>query len=185
MANLELGDFLRIPRGTPNTHPLEFDLKDIEKIELRKSEIAFANKETAPELMQTFNKAYCAVTRMMAQISYEYAQAKKYAEKRKSVVVLDIAPSELNRRNLRSSEDLRLAVLNIDEEYLGLTDKVDMLEAVYEFLRGKAKGFEMAYHSSKKILDGYGTALGSVHSVLTHGIEESPDLEATIGNPKY
>ena len=128
------------------------------------------------------------VTRMLAQISYEYSQAKKSAERRKSVVILDIAPDELNRRGLRSSEDLRNAVLMKDDEYSHLLDKVQFLEAAYDFLRGKAKGFEMSYQSAKKIFDITNTGLGSMHHALTNGFEEpSPlDLERSyIGKPRY
>lgn len=186
MSDFSLGGLMKVPRGTPDVAPLEFDLTELEKIELRKSEISYANKETAPELMYIFNDGYCKITRIMAQISYEYTQAKKFAEKRKSTVILDVAPSELNKRSLRSSEDLRQAVLNIDESYLALMDTVNFLEAVYERLRGMCKSFEMAYQSAKKVMDNYGTGLGSMHTSLTHSIEESPDVETKmIGRPKY
>lgn len=187
----ELGTFLKIPRGTPDVPAMEFELKDIEITERRKLEIAYANKETAPELMQAFNTAYCSVTRMMAQVSYEYTQAKKYADKRRGVVILDIAPGLLASRGLKTSEDLRRAVIDQDEEYLALCDKVSMLEATYEYFRSKAKGFEMAYQSAKKIFDVTNGSLGSTHYALSMGVvdthEQSPDPEpeTLIGSPKY
>jgi len=178
MSLFELGSLLKIPRGTPNIQPLEFELKEIEIIEHRKLEIAYANKETAPELMQIFNTAYCAVARMMAQISYEYTQAKKYADKRRSIILLDIAPDILAKRNLKTSEDLRKAVLDQDEEFLALMDKVSMLEAAHEYLRSKAKGFEMAFQSSKKIFDITSGTLGSAHQ-----LNAGHDFD--IGSPRY
>lgn len=185
---LELGKLLKIPRGSPDLPPMEFELGDVEVIEKRKVEISYATKETAPELMQIFNTGYCMVTRMMAQVSYEYTQAKKWADKRKAVIILDVAPAELERRSMRTSEDAREAVLNLDPQYELFMDKVNMLEAAYEFLRSKAKGLEMAYQSAKKIFDITHSGLGSIHHNLSGGITEeaSPEPEhPLIGKPRY
>lgn len=183
---LELGTLLKLPSGSPDLPPVEFELGEIDAIETRKVEIAYVNKETAPELMSIFNKGYCIVHRMMTQVSYEYTQAKKYAEKRKAVVTLDVAPEELNRRNLRSSEDLRNAVLMQDIQYEALMDKVNLLEAGYEFLRGKARGFEMAYNSAKGVLYTTGNGLGSMHSGLSGGFEDNTvPFNPLIGKPRY
>jgi hypothetical protein len=189
MSDFELGALLKLPRGTPNLAPLEFDLTKIEAVEKRKHEVAYANQETAPELMCVFNEAYCSVTRMMAQVSYEYSQAKKWADRRKSIVLLDVAPEVFKKKNLKSSEDLRKAVLDGDEEYLTLVDKQAMLEAAHAFLRTKSKGFEMSYQSAKKVFDRYNGSLGSHAFNLTMGVEQSPDepevIDGVIGNPRY
>lgn len=181
---LELGTLLKIPRGEPGANPLEFELSEIISLENRKKEVSYATKETAPELMHAFNSGYCSVTKMMAQVSYEYSLSKRYAERRRAIVLLDIAPGEIERRKLKSSEDLRNAVLSQDEEYWKLMDKVNMLEAVYEFLRSKAKGFEMSYQSAKKIFDITYSGLGTSYQNLT--TEEASPVESNlIGIPRY
>lgn len=187
-TDIVLGTLLKIPRGTPNMPPLEFELGEVNSLEARKNEISFATKVTAPELMQIFNSGYCMVQRMMAQISFEYTQAVKHANKRKSIVILEVAPVMLQQKGLISkkspagNEDLRNAVLNQDQEYLDLTDKVNMLEAAYEFLKSKAKGFEMAYSAAKKIFDVTYTGLGAPPSV---NVDTSLDIAPTIGKPRY
>jgi hypothetical protein len=185
MSVFELGTLLKLPRGTPDVPPLVFELSEIEAVEKRQHEITFANKETVPELMHIFNKAYCAVSRMMAQVSYEYTQAKKWADKRKGVVLLDVAPGIISKKGLKSSDDLRKAVLDQDEEYLALVDKVNMLEAAHQYLRSKSKGFEMSYQSAKKILDQSNNGLGNTHNMYSLGVEESNEDKPLIGRPKY
>jgi hypothetical protein len=186
--DLVLGTLLRIPRGTPNMPAMEFELGEVTALENRKNEIAYATKVTAPELMQIFNTGYCSVQRMMAQISFEYTQAVKFANKRKSIVILEVAPIMLQERGLATkknpagSEDLRNAVLGQDEEYLSLQDKVHMLEAAYEFLKSKAKGFEMAYSSAKKIFDVTFGGLGAPPNI---NVDTSNDDTPLIGKPRY
>lgn len=188
---LELGTLLKIPRGSPGVEPLEFELDEIIRAEDRKRDIITVNRETAPELMFVLNVAYCSILRMLSQISFEYTQALKYAHKRKSQVILDIAPEILKTKGLLSgrspagSEDLRTAVLDGDEEYLRLLDTVGMLEAAHEYLKGKAKGFEWAYQSVKKIYDGNNSNLGSMSLNHGHSDEESPNDWKDVGKAKY
>jgi hypothetical protein len=192
-VNLTIGQILVVPRGTPDLAPLKFDLTEINHAEKRKAELSYVNKETAPDLMQIFNRAYCEVLRMMAQISFEFGQATKYANKRRSIVILDVAPEMLTRKGLASkkspagSEDLRRAVLEQDEEYLQLTDKTQSLKAFHEYLKSKAKGFEMAYYTAKKIFDVANGTLGAHHE-LRGGIDENlgaGETEGAIGEPRF
>jgi hypothetical protein len=188
----ELGALLKIPRGTPGVSSMEFDLTEIIATEDRKRDVVTVNKETAPELMFIFNKAYCAVLRMLSQVSFEYRQAVKHAEKRRSEVILDVAPDVLKQKGLLSqrspagSEDLRSAVLNQDDEYLKLQDVVSVLEATHEFLKGKAKGFEMDYQSVKKIYDVSNSNLGNLN--LNHGHSDDTEFyhfSSKLGKAKY
>lgn len=183
---MNYGTLLKVPRGTPDLAPMELELGEIAAIERRKIEVAVVNKETAPELMMMFNNAYCDVLRYMSQVSFEYNMAVKYANKRKAVVNLDVAPEIFKQKNLKSSEDLRNSVLALDEEFLALQDKVYMLEAVYEFLKAKAKGFEMAYHSVKKIYDVTNSSLGDTQHRLSGGIKENlTSPYEYVGEPRY
>jgi hypothetical protein len=192
-SSMTIGQVLVVPRGTPNLEPLRFDLTNINHAEKRKSELAYVNKETSSDLQQLFNRAYCEVLRMMVQISFEYGQATKFANKRRSVVILDIVPELLVKKGLATtkspagSEDLRRAVLEQDDEYLQLTDKTQSLKAFHELLKSKAKGFEMAYHTAKKVFDAANGSLGSHHE-LRGGIDETldaGDTEGVIGEPRF
>jgi hypothetical protein len=184
---LELGTLLKVPSGTPGINGLEFELGDVINAENRKRDIITVNRETAPELMFLFNQAYCSILRMISQISFECTQASKYANKRKAEVILDVAPEILKVKGLISprspagSEDLRNAVLDLDEPYLQLMDVVNMLETAYEFLRSKAKGFEMAYHSVKKIYDISYSNLGNLP--MNHSNDDDNDFN--IGKARY
>lgn len=168
----EIGTLLKVPRGTPGLVPLELDMEHIKTIEKRSPEVAYVNKETAPELLSTFNQAYCEVLRMMTQIAFEKTQAVKYADMRKAIVILEVAPAKLKEKGLATqrspggSEDLRQAVLALDTEFLDLQDKVNMIQSVYDFLKVKAKNFENSYNSVKKIYDVRNGALGNQHQIF-------------------
>lgn len=189
----EIGSTLSVPRGNPGLQSLMLDLQTVSALEQRMNEISYVTKETAPELMQAFNEGYCEVTRMMSKVSFEYSQATKNLNKRKGIVVLDVAPEVLKEKGLLSnrspagSEDLRKAVLDTDVEYLGLLDIVAALEAAYEFLRGKAKGFENAFRTTKAVFDITNSHLGNLHN-LRSGAERDnnlTELHAEIGKPRY
>jgi hypothetical protein len=169
------GKIIHVPRGAPGETSFELDLSNVLSIEMRQPEVATVNKETAPELMFIFNKGYSEVSRMMTKVSFEYNQALKFANKRKSVVTLEVAPTILKEKNLvnarspAGSEDLRRAVLEQDDEYLALVDKVHIIEAFYEFLKTKQKSMEMSYYSCRKIYDGSYASLGSSIDNHTNG----------------
>src|SRR5579872_5183871 len=120
---MEIGSLLKIPSGTPGLDSVEFELGEILKAEARKREMAFVNKETAPELLYVFNKAYCELLKIMSRITLEYNDAMKFLNKRKSVVLLEVAPEILLKKGLATKKDpagtreLRNAVLDMDEEY--------------------------------------------------------------------
>lgn len=179
---MELGNLLTIPSGNPTADPMFVEMGEVQRLEDRKNEVAFVTKETAPELLETFNNGYCIVTKLMAQVAYEYTKAMEYANRRKSIVILDEAPRILQEKNLTTSrspggsEDLRNAVLNMDEEYLKHQDRANQLEAIYDYLKSKAKGFEMAYQAAKKI---YETNTGSLGSIK---LNADPNANSDIGD---
>lgn len=191
---IELGTLLRVPRGTANTTPLEFDLKNVFGLEKRKDEARYVNSGTAPELMAVFNDGYCEVKKMMNLVNYEYILAKNAADKRKAIVALDVAPQILKDKGLirtgapAGSEDLRKAVLDLDNEHSALMEKVAALEAAYEYLAIKAKGFEMAYHAVKKTYDSVRSGLGDSSHALSINTSEIDHLNiesGIIGKPRY
>lgn len=186
---------LILPKGGLNAGELQLNMENLALIESRKREVAYVNKETAPELMKIFNEGYCEAQRMMVQVSYEYTRALKEANKRKSYVILEKAPKILkekglvNARSPGGSEDLRRAVLEADEEYLELQEKSTILELAYELLKGKAKGFEQSYLAVKKIYDISYTGLGAGHNLHSPhpegGQNRGPDWGGGIGKARY
>lgn len=181
---------LILPKGGLDAGELKLNMENLALIESRKREVAYVNKETAPELMKIFNEGYCEAQRMMVQVSYEYTVALKEANKRKSIVILDKAPTILkekglvNARSPGGSEDLRRAVLEADEEYLALQEKATILELAYELLKGKAKGFEQSYLAVKKIYDISYTGLGNAHN-LHNPVENYGPSNGGIGKARY
>lgn len=177
---------ISVPRGLPDLVNMEFDLKEILQAEKRKQEAAYVNRDTAQELMHTFNEAYCSVFKIITKISLEYQKAQQEINKRKAIVLLDIAPEELKRRNLVTakspggSEDLRTAVLSLDDKYNALLDRADAIKAFLNFMKIKAKGFEMSYQSVKKVYDSRNMPDGN------HNLRAGDDtFEGTIGDPKF
>lgn len=177
---------------------LTLDLKEVRELEARKIEIGGVNKLKAPELMQAMERGYSLVAQtMLPAVAYQLAKAEEAADERKAVVMLDIVPELLAKkglttaRNPSGSADQRENVLALDIEYKDLKNTVDMLQAVKELLKGKMKGFEMAYGAVKKVYDSlstYGVLGNSSPADLSSGISddlESGDTDEMIGTPRY
>lgn len=156
---LLIGDLLVVPEGGPNLPQISIDLRSIKQAEVRISEIAIVNGLTAPELMATFNKAYLQVTEAIARVTLQYNRTEKEVERRRAVIILDLAKDILTKKGLTNpksptgNDDLREAVVNIDEEYIQLIDKLDYLKALMVLLEGKKRAFEQAFTGVRKLLD--------------------------------
>lgn len=150
---------LIIPAGNPELPDKHIDMVNLYQLEARKQEVAIVNKAKAPELMRAYEQGYGIAARAMVGVRLEINKAKESLDKRKAVVMLDVAPTLLKEKGLTTkaapagSLELREAVLSNDEIYLVLLDRVNRLEAAYELLKVKAKGFEMAFQSVRKIYD--------------------------------
>lgn len=167
-----------LPKGRAEKGEFEVDLDFLAKIEKRKKEISYVNKESAPELLYSFNESYCEVNKIAIQISLEYNQALEAVEERKAVVLLDIVPEELKKRNLASarspagSDDFRKAILQLDSKLKDLNERAETLKAFYQLLKIKSKGLEMAYQAVKKIYDPYKGITDNIHPRLNSGHED-------------
>ncbi len=164
---------------------LTFDLKELGRLESRKKELSYVNKETAPELLYDFNEGFAEVSRMALKILHEYERMTLKTKERRARVILDIAPEELKKRNLTStkapggSADLREAVLDMDKEYNELCEKASALKAAYQFFKIRAKSLEMSYQAVKKVIDpngSYGNHLSAPKDI---------DDEFGIGEPRF
>lgn len=194
--DLSLGNVMRCPSGTPGMADRVFEMGELYRLDGRREEVSFVNKVTAPELMQAFIDGFGIATRSLVQLEWELTQAQKYAEERKAIVYLEIAPKYLQEKGLvrsanpSGSEDQRKAVLALDKEHQQLQDRVAMIEAAVEYLKLKAKQFEMSYQSVKKVYD----SLSGVNA-LSNGVNPSGGAsqhrspsETTalqVGKPRY
>ncbi len=201
MSELVTKDQIRVPRGTGNGF-VEIDLSRVRELEARKEEASAISKVKAPELLTAMNEGYTILaTKLLPLVSYELTQAKQAADERKAVVFLDEAPRILKEKGLSrpnnpsGSADQREAILSLDPEFKKLRNAVDMLDAVYELLKGKMRGFEMSYSSVKRTYDdlsGYGktnygrsTSVPVLQDEVTAGDDVDQYGNLKIGVPRY
>lgn len=172
------------PRGTENDSPIVIDLREILKAEARQDEVAFVTPAKAPELLATFNTSWRELHRLITLITAEKLKAEKALNVRKAIVLLDEAPEILKKRGLSSSADNREAVLQLDEKYSAAEDRVNYLTCVLEYLKGKAKSFENAYSSVKKIMSESGF-MASLPNTDLSGNTETPVRTPGFGKARY
>ncbi len=169
-------ELIECPRGTPGEEAIQIHLGKILEAEARQMEVAIVTPDKAPELLQAFNKAWTDLHKMMTLLSYEQTVAEKNANKRRAVVLLEVAPAALEAKGLGSSKDLRDAILDLDVEYQDAVERVDQIECVVEYIKGKLKSFENSFSSVKKIMqeDAYNMLSGKQD--VPGGIPEQPTV---------
>lgn len=140
------------PPGRKGDSPHVIDLAAIRRSEVRQDEVATVTRFKAPELMAEFNKSWRLVNELVVQIKSHKNRAANALDQWRAHLVLDVVADVLKERKIASSADTREAVIISDETYQALNETVNEIEAVVEFLQGKAKSFENAYTSVKKIL---------------------------------
>lgn len=182
-------DMIQCPAGTPGALPIVISLGKILQAEARQMEVANVTPQKAPELLQSFNKAWSDLHKMMTILSYEKNVAEKTANKRKAVVLLEVAPKKLEEAGLNSSVDHREAVLALDAEYQLAIETVDQIECVVEFIKGKLKSFENSFSSVKKIMgeDAYNMQgrSGPVHGGIDENTAVGQVEHTGFGRSKY
>lgn len=138
--------------------PVTFDTTSIEKADGRIHEIAFVNALKAPELLATFLEAHIRLSYIISRLEIEKRYAERYADGKKSVIVLDEAAGILKLKGLSKesnpagSADLRQAVLDGDAGYQDALDRVAELEALSELHRSQQRALDNAIYSVKDIL---------------------------------
>lgn len=151
-------DKIICPRGNGDG-AIIIDMGAIAKLESRIQEVQFATPLKAPELLAVFNDAWLTLQKHVIHLEGERLAADRVSRARRSVVVLDEAPKVLKDKGLLrtgnpgGSEDMRQAVLDGDEDYQNKLQLVYEITCVIDLFKAKAKAFEMAYHSVKKIVD--------------------------------
>lgn len=140
---------LVVPR--PGQKPALLPIRRIYDTECRIREVATVNAQKAPELLATLNVAYLEINDLLGQLKLLEYDALKALNTRKSIVLLDIAPGILAAKGLKTSVDLRDAILAKDPEYVECQDHMAQIDAIRSLLEGKREGMVMAYTSIKKI----------------------------------
>lgn len=172
MLSIEKG-VLICPKGINHEH-LSVPIGEILSAEAREHEVAIVSKLRAPELLYTFNDAWRRTHDIIVLLTRAMNSAKKEANKRKGVVILEVAPSYLQQKGISSTADSRQAVLDNDSEYLSLIDEQQQLEAAIELFKGKLKAFENAFTSVKALVRDDNAYLNN----------RNPNLSGNTGNSR-
>jgi hypothetical protein len=142
---------LVVPLGDGSAD-LRISLGDIMTAEIRQDEVACVTPGKAPELLSTYNRAWRDTHQWMSRLEAEKNKAEKAQRNRRGVLILEVIPEKLKLLDMKSSADIREAVIDTDVEYGALTDRVDQIKAAIMFLKGKLESFENAFTSVKKIM---------------------------------
>ncbi len=175
---------LTCPRGTDDGE-INLPIASVLRAEARQAEVALVNKLTAPELLTAMNRAWLDVSQMAIAVTSHLNAAQKRVDKRKAIILLDEVPKLMEQKGIaKANEDVRQAALTLDEEYQLLVDRTQRIEAVLELLKLKARAFENAFTSVKRILGSSALTdrpAGTLH-VTPDGIE--PAFGGGFGKPK-
>lgn len=143
------------PRGHAGGAPIVINMKTIVEAEARLFEVQRVTPATAPEQLAYWAEAKRRANDLYVMIAHQRAIAEREAEKTRGRVILDEAPAILKAKGLISdrspagSEDLRKAVLATHHEYQEALERVDYLEAVAAWIKGKVDSFTAAYFDVK------------------------------------
>lgn len=140
-----------VPRGEQTA--LQINLQRVLEVEARGDEIAVVTPQRAPELLATFNRAYLDSTEAFSRLKLEQARADDAVNRIKAEILLDRIPGILKEKGIGSSADIRQAIIDADPDYQAAKERVDMIEAMIEYVKGKTKYLENCYTSIKKIMD--------------------------------
>lgn len=140
------------PRGDGKGEPISLNLGKILETESRLMELSCITVDKAPELMAAFNKSWLELQRTVTVLRYEYVKAEDAIRKRKAVILLDYAEDILKSKGLKSSADLRMAIVESDDEYVQTQDRASFLKSVISLLEGKMTAFENGFTAIKKLL---------------------------------
>lgn len=175
MPILEPSQAIICPRGS-GEGGLVLEMVNVYAAEKRIAEIAFVTPHKAPELLAVFNGVFLELTRCVTQLDYERNQAERVANKVRAIILLDKVPGILKERGLTTakspmgSEDIRTAILDLDDDYNVALERVDQIAAISKILQGKLKAIEMAYTSVKKIIGENAYSAGNPN--LKHGNDD-------------
>jgi hypothetical protein len=178
---------ISVPAGNETKPDLVIDLAAIQVSEARQSEVATVTPVKAGELLAEYNRSWAQLHELTTRLEVEKNRAKRAVDQRKAVLLLDDIPRILKEKGVASAADTRQAVIDRDEAYVRLSERLEAIEAVIALLKGKAKSFENAYTSVKKIMgdDAYNMAdhKNNRLSGNTYVPAQTAKTEVTPGRP--
>jgi hypothetical protein len=139
------------PRAGTTVDAITIDLKKILEAEQRMIEVQALTPAKAGELCTVFTISWRDLHHNICVLEKEKIDAQKIVDRRKAIVFLEIVPQYLKDKGLFSpksptgNEEIRTAILNLDEEYQSGQEVVDQIVAIIELLKGKLKAFEMSF----------------------------------------
>jgi hypothetical protein len=175
---LETNTSIVINRPNVGTGTITVNMALAYQAESRIREIAFANKNTAPELAAAFNQAYSDLARAYGTLHYELAMAEIALKKRKAILTLDIIPELMEKKGMdkkKSNEDTREAFCYTDPDFIHAKESISAIEAIKELVYIKMNSLRMALEVTKNILRGDGQTFG------TNPALSARDLPDTVG----
>ena len=121
--------------------------------EERYSELPILSKEKTPEFLSCMVSGISELSRYLALVERELALLGYLSERRKAALLLDEVPAKLEERKMRSSEDMRQAIMTLDDKVSELELKTIDLEYIKNDCRARLKTCEAIYFSAQKMLD--------------------------------
>lgn len=176
--------------GEDNREIVIHGIDEVQAAESRLEDLRRANKSSAPELLSALNNGYLAASRIISHLKFEYTRIARAANKRKAIVMLDVAPTVLKEKNLitarspAGNEDMRNSVLNCDDEYLEILEKADYIKMAIMLFEGKQEAINNALIAVRRIMDPRGDYTPSYGNVIPENAEAGKEIDG-FGRSRY
>ena len=145
---------LVIPKFDGVSDQLTLDMATIYEAETRIIEARTVNPSTYGELEYVFNDAYRTLKRHVATVGFQILKAEKAQRQAKSRIILEVIPEMLvGRAKNADNADFRQAVMMQDTEFVGISDRLDQLKTILDFLEGRIKVMENVQRYMRKQMD--------------------------------
>lgn len=149
--------------------------------EERFNELSILTKEKAPEYLSCMINGMSEMSRYVAVLERELAILEYYLDKRRSTLLLEEVNGKLEEKKLRSSEDLRKAVISLDDKMSDLEMKSIELSYLKNDCKARLKALEATYFSAQKMLDlktfqpfGHVSGYASLEGIETGSVLRGP-----------
>jgi hypothetical protein len=114
-------------------------------------EIGELNKMMAPQYLRDFINAMDLTSSMLSKATKANLDAKSTLEKMKAIAYLDKAEDYCKEKNIKMSNGIREAYVDLDEDVIKAKEQFNASEAMCVFLKNKYQAFRCAHDDVKKI----------------------------------
>lgn len=121
--------------------------------ESRYDELATLTKEKLPEFISCMINGISELSRYIALLERESAIYSYKLDKRRSRLLVDIVPQQIEEKKLRSSEDLRSSMVELDEEYSKFQEEIIEVDYAKNMCKARLKALDAVYFSAQKIME--------------------------------